>query len=79
MSIETIEAKIINNEDDSIKVEDLDRAKLAFISFGSLCGMGIGLLFSFIATNNWFKLIVGVSLIFTGLWSIMKSIDMLRK
>ena len=79
MSIPIVDAEIINNEDDSIKVEDLDRAKLAFISFGSLCGMGIGLLFSFIATNTWFKLIVGILLIFTGLWSIMKSIDMLRK
>ena len=46
--------------DNSIKANDLDPAQLAFISFGSLCGMGLAFLLSFIITGDWARMKLGI-------------------
>ncbi len=79
MSAEKVVAEVVKNTTPSIKAEDLDKVKLAFISFGSLCGMGVGFLLSFIITGQWTKLILGIGLLFFGFWSIMKALPLLRK
>ena len=79
MSIETVKAEFIKDKSPSLKADDLDKSKLAFISFGSLCGMGIGLLLSFIFTSPMIKLIFATGLLFFGFGSIMKALPMLRK
>ncbi len=79
MSIERVKAEFIDKKDKSLKVEDLDKSKLAFISFGSLCGMGIGFLLSFIITGHWAKMIIGILLLSFGFWSIMKALPLLRR
>ncbi len=65
--------------DNSIKAKDLDPAKLAFISFGSLCGMGLAFLLSFIITGDWARMILGIGLLSTGFYSIMKALPSLRR
>ncbi len=75
MSVERVKVIV----DNSIKAEDLDPAKLAFISFGSLCGMGIGFFLSFVFTGSTTKLILASVLLCTGFYLIMKALPMLRK
>jgi len=77
--IKTVKAEFINNKPLPLKADDLDKSKLGFISFGSLCGIGIGLLLSFIFTTPMVKLIIAVILLFFGFSSIMKALPMLRK
>ena len=79
MGVETVEAEVVKNKDIPLRAEDLDKSKLAFISFGSLCGMGIGFLLSFMITNGWAKMILGIGLLFFGFYSIMKALPLLRR
>lgn len=79
MSVEKVKAEVMNNQNNSLRAEDLDKSKLAFISFGSLCGMGIGFLLSFIITNQWVKLFLGIGLLCFGFWAIVKALPLLRK
>ncbi len=79
MSAEEVVAEVVKNKTPSLKPEDLDRVKLAFISFGSLCGMGLGFLLSFIISGQWTKMILGIGLLCFGFWSIMKALPLLRK
>lgn len=79
MSIERVKADFIKSKSPSLTADDLDRVKLSFISFGSLCGMGLGFLLSFIITNYWMKMILGIGLLYFGFWAIMKALPLLRK
>lgn len=79
MSVEKVDAEVISSNDNTLKAEDLDKSKLAFISFGSLCGMGFGFLLSFVITNHWAKMFIGIGLLAFGFWSIMKALPLLRK
>ena len=79
MSVEKVVAEVVNKKDNTLRAEDLDKSKLAFISFGSLCGMGIGFLLSFIITGHWTKMIIGILLLSFGFWSIMKALPLLRR
>lgn len=79
MSVETVKAEFIKSKSSPLRAEDLDKSKLGFISFGSLCGMGIGLLLSFIFTTPLVKLIFAVVLLFFGSSSIYKALPLLRK
>ena len=74
MSIENVKLKNVKDNTKSINADDLDRSKLAFISFGSLCGMGIGLFLSFMFSNTWIKIIFGTMLLITGFYSIIKAL-----
>lgn len=79
MSVEKVVAQVVMSKDTPLRAEDLDKSKLAFISFGSLCGMGFGFLLSFIITNAWAKMILGIGLLFFGFYSIMKALPLLRR
>ena len=79
MSVETVKAEFIKSKSPPLRAEDLDKSKLAFISFGSLCGIGIGFLLSFIFTTPLVKLIFAAVLLFFGFSSIMKALPMLRR
>lgn len=79
MSVEKVDAEVVKSETPSLKAEDLDKSKLAFISFGSLCGMGLGFLLSFVITNHWAKMFLGIGLLSFGFWSIMKALPLLRR
>ncbi len=60
-----------------LKHSDLDPNKLLLINFGSLCGMGIGLLGSLWFTNPTVRLWLGVILLVYGAYSIIKNIKSL--
>ena len=79
MSVETVKAEFIKSKSPPLRAADLDKSKLAFISFGSLCGMGIGFLLSFIFTTPLVKLSFAVVLLFFGFGSIMKALPLLRR
>lgn len=60
-----------------LKPEDLNPLKLSLISFGSIAGMGIGLLLSLIIPNTNAKVIVGISFICISLYVILKNYNLL--
>ncbi len=61
-----------------IKPHELSPVKLGLISFGSLTGMGIGLLLSFLITSTIWRLIVITVLLFVGISSIFNNIEFLK-
>ncbi len=60
-----------------INPEDLNQTKLSLISFGSIAGIGIGLLFSFIITSTITKLVIAFFLISLSIYIIIKNIHLL--
>ena len=60
-----------------ITPEQLNPTKLGFISFGSIGGISIGLLLSFIIVSPLSKLIVAVFLFGLSLYMILKNIKLL--
>ena len=73
---EDIKVEVVKNT--SKKPLVLDPFKLSLISFGSLAGMGIGLLLSFVVTSNIYRLIFAGVLLFLSLSSIFKNINSLQ-
>lgn len=63
----------------SINPDDIDQLKLSLISFGSLGGIGIGLLFSMILSSNLTKIIVSLFFLGISLWMILKNIHLLMR
>ena len=61
-----------------MKPGDLNPLKLSLISFGSISGIGIGVLLSLILHSNTTKIIVGISFLGIGVYTVFKNIDLLR-
>ena len=61
-----------------MKPEDLDPLKLSLISFGSIAGIGLGLLLSLLFSSNTAKLILGLCLLGIGFTIIFKNIHLLK-
>ena len=60
-----------------LKPSDLNPFKLALVSFGSLCGVGVGLLLSLLLTSILWRVIVAVIFLIIGFSSLMKNIQLL--
>lgn len=60
-----------------IKPEDLDRVKLSFISLGSVCGIGLGLLISILIESTLVKAIIAIILLLFGVSLIFQRIHLL--
>lgn len=61
-----------------INPDDLNPLKLSLISFGSLAGMGIGLLLSVIITSTFWKVIIAIILLTISISTIIKNIELLK-
>ncbi len=60
-----------------INPEDLNQTKLSLISFGSIAGIGLGLLLSFLVTSTITKLVISLFLISLSVYIIFKNIHLL--
>lgn len=60
-----------------INPEDLSPLKLNLISLGGLGGVGVGLFLSIILTSTTAKIVLGVLLFSTSLFTILKNINLL--
>jgi len=61
-----------------ITTQDLNPLKLSLISFGSLAGMGLGLLLSLLFTSTIARLIIGLALLGLSITIIFKNIHLLK-
>ncbi len=60
-----------------VKPSDLSPLKLSLVSFGSIGGIGVGLLISMIITSTLFKVIIAISFLALSLYLILKNLKLL--